>query len=71
MIFVSSACLRNKKIKDSVKELADNGFTNIELSGGTEYYDNFEVDLLNLKKDYNLNYQCHNYFPPPKNHFVL
>jgi sugar phosphate isomerase/epimerase len=27
--------------------------------------------LLELKYKYNLNYRCHNYFPPPKKHFVL
>jgi endonuclease IV len=26
---------------------------------------------LELKGKYNLNYRCHNYFPPPKKHFVL
>ncbi len=71
MIYVSSACLRHKKIKDSVQELAKNGFQNIELSGGTRYYDNFESDLLELKDKYKLNYRCHNYFPPPKKPFVL
>ena len=71
MIYISSSCVKNTKIKDSVEELATNGFKNIELSGGTEYYDNFENDLLELKDKYNLNYRCHNYFPPPKKHFVL
>jgi len=71
MIYVSSSCVKNKKIKNSVEELAINGFKNIELSGGTEYYDNFENDLLELKDRYSLNYRCHNYFPPPKEHFVL
>ena len=71
MIFVSSSCIKNKLIKSSVEELAINGFKNIELSGGTEYYDNFENDLLDLKDKYSLNYRCHNYFPPPKKHFVL
>ena len=71
MIYVSSSCVRNKTIKDSVQELIDNGFNNIELSGGTEYYDGFDDDLLELKEKYNLNYICHNYFPPPKEHFVL
>jgi sugar phosphate isomerase/epimerase len=71
MIYVSSSCVKNTKIKDSVEELAINGFKNIELSGGTDYYDNFENDLLELKDRYNLNYRCHNYFPPPKKHFVL
>ncbi|MGM0520261.1 MAG: TIM barrel protein [Campylobacterota bacterium] len=71
MIYVSSSCVKQKKIKDSVQELVDNGFKNIELSGGTEYYDGFEDDLLEQKEKYNLNYVCHNYYPPPKKHFVL
>ena len=71
MIYVSSSCVKNKRINHSVEELAQNGFQNIELSGGTEYYENLELDLLELKDKYNLNYRCHNYFPPPTKHFVL
>jgi len=71
VIYISTACVKNTKIKNSVEELASNGFRHIELSGGTEYYDNFEIDLLDLKDKYDLNYLCHNYFPPPKKHFVL
>jgi len=71
MIYISTSCVTHKKIKDSVQELAMNGFLNIELSGGTEYYDNFEKDLLELKYKYNLKYRCHNYFPPPEKHFVF
>ena len=71
MIFISSSYVKNIKIKDSVEELALNGFQNIELSGGTKKYANFEIDLLELKDKYNLNYQCHNYFPPPQQDFVL
>lgn len=71
MIFVSSSCVRHNKIKDSVKELVNHGFFNIELSGGTQRYRNLEVDLLRLQDKHNINYQCHNYFPPPAEHFVL
>jgi sugar phosphate isomerase/epimerase len=71
MIYVSSSCVKHTKIRGSVQELATHGFKNIELSGGTEYYENFENDLLELKDRYNLNYRCHNYFPPPKQPFVL
>ncbi len=71
MIYISSSCVKHNKIKDSVQELVDNGFKNIELSGGTEYYDGFESELLELKDKYDLSYLCHNYFPPPKEHFVL
>jgi sugar phosphate isomerase/epimerase len=71
MIYISSSCIPSVKIKDSVQELALNGFKNIELSGGTDYYEGFEDDLLVLKDKYNLSYRCHNYFPPPKEHFVI
>ena len=62
MIYVSSTCIKNKLIKDSVESLALAGFTNIELSGGTRYYPDFEKDLLTLQDKYGLNYQLHNYF---------
>ena len=71
MIYISSACVKHDKIKDSVQELVDNGFSNIELSGGTKYYHGFEDDLLDLQYKYKLNYICHNYFPPPKKDFVV
>lgn len=71
MIYISSSCLKVDKIKDSIILLAKNGFRNIELSGGTNYYDSFESDLISLKKQYKLNYIIHNYFPPSKKHFVL
>ena len=71
MIYVSSSCVTYNNICDSVQDLVNNGFKNIELSGGTEYHNNFENDILELKEKYNLNFICHNYFPPPKDHFVL
>lgn len=71
MIYITTACVRHNKISDSVRELAENGFRNIELSGGTDYYDTYIDDLLELQQEFNLNYICHNYFPPPKEHFVL
>lgn len=69
--YVSTSCIKTTKIKEAVETLYDSGFKNIELSGGTDYYENIETDLLGLKKQYNLCYLCHNYFPPPKEHFVL
>ena len=71
MIYISTSCVRTSRIKDSVSQLAEHGFKNIELSGGTDYYDKFEYDLLELQDKYSLNYRCHNYFPPPESHFVL
>jgi len=54
MIYISTSCVKHKKIKVSIQELVDNGYTNIELSGGTEYYDGFENDLLELKEKYGI-----------------
>ena len=71
MIFVSSSCVKKSRIKDSVLALVNDGFKNIELSGGTDYYDGYLDDLQEIQDKYSLNYQLHNYFPPPKDHFML
>jgi sugar phosphate isomerase/epimerase len=71
MIYVSSACSKQKKIGAAIRELAEHGFQNIELSGGTEYYESYEDDIFDLKEKYSLNFLIHNYFPPPKEDFVL
>jgi len=71
MVYVSSSCSKQKKIGAAIRELAEHGFQNIELSGGTEYYEGYEDDIFDLKKKYNLNFLVHNYFPPPKEDFVL
>ena len=71
MIYISSSCVRAKTIRDAVLQLAEAGFRHIELSGGTEWYDALPDDLLALKQRFNLEFLCHNYFPPPLKHFVL
>ena len=71
MIFVSTSGFKKKKINEIIDILVSNGFRNIELSGGSDYYDKLEEDLINLKEKYNLKLQLHNYFPPPKENFVL
>ena len=71
MIYVSSACSSYKRISDAVQELAEQGITNIELTGGTNYYNGYEQDLKQLQEKYSLQYLVHNYFPPPTDHFVL
>jgi sugar phosphate isomerase/epimerase len=71
MIFVSSSCVKSFRIADSISSLHNAGFKNIELSGGTQYYEGFLDDLIHLKKTAGINYLCHNYFPPPRKHFVL
>ncbi len=71
MIYVSSACIKKNRISAIIKQLAEHGVKNIELSGGTDYYDGLINDLETLKNIYHLNYVCHAYFPPPKVPFVV
>lgn len=71
MIYVSSACIKKSRISDVIKEYVQCGIKNIELSGGTEYYDELVNDLSFMKEKYNLNYVFHAYFPPPKEDFVI
>ena len=71
MIYVSSACIKNQKIRETVIDLANKGIRSIELSGGTVYYQELESDLNSLKEMYDLKYVCHAYFPPPKEDFVV
>ena len=71
MIYVSSSCLKNNLIKQSIEELAIEGYKNIEISGNTLFYKNYLQDLQRLKDKYSLNYLIHNYFPPPEKDFML
>ena len=71
MIFVSTSGFKNKRISEIIEILVFNKFKNIELSGGSTYYEGIEEELVKLKLKYDLNLQLHNYFPPPKDGFVL
>lgn len=71
MIYISSSCSKEKRIGHAIQELAEHGFHNIELSGGTEHYESYEDDIFDLKEKYNLDFLVHNYFPPPEEDFVL
>jgi sugar phosphate isomerase/epimerase len=70
-IFVTSASVKAKKIKDSILSLMQDGHRSIELTGGTEAYPELEDDLTDLIKAHDLEFILHNYFPPAKNHFIL
>ncbi len=71
MIFLSSSSSKKQRIIESIKELVGHGIKNIELSGGTTYYNSIVDDIVCLREKYGLNYLIHNYFPPPKIDFVL
>ena len=71
MIYISTSSIYRDSVKDCVKELAALGIRNIELSGGAGYSEGILESLKDLKEKYSLNYLIHNYFPPPKEGFVL
>lgn len=71
MIYISSSCIKKNNIAEILYILAKKGIKNIELSGGTNYYNEMEQELIKLKQQYQLQYACHAYFPPPKEPFVV
>lgn len=69
MIFVSSSCFKKKKINELLSYCKKNKIKNLEFSGGSEY----QKDILKILTKYskNFNYSIHNYFPPPKENFII
>lgn len=71
LIYVSSSCVKARTIKEACIKLNNEGYSNIELSGGTDWYPEWEKDLIEVRETLGLSLLAHNYFPPPKNSFVL
>ena len=71
MIYVSTSCVKSNDIKKSINCLINNGFRNIELSGGSQNYNGLEKDLISIKENKKINFVLHNYFPPSDIPFVL
>jgi sugar phosphate isomerase/epimerase len=71
MIYCSTACIKDNNLLSNIRKLVDMGITNIELTGGCEYLRSINSELLSLKNLYNLNFIVHNYFPPPKEDFII
>ena len=71
MIYCSTACIKEKNLILNIKKFLDLGIKNIELTGGCDYLTSIEGKLLNLKREYGINFLIHNYFPPPSKGFVI
>ena len=65
-IYISTGGFSKKSANLAIADLERYGFKNIELSGGPH-----KKNLFYLIKNKKLNFQIHNYFPPPKVPFVL
>ena len=70
MIYISTGGFKTNTCSQSINSLIDNGIFSIELSGG-QFEINQKNYLNSIKKDKKLILQVHNYFPPPKDPFVL
>lgn len=68
MIFISTGGIKDKTAVDIASEYKSSGIYAIELSGG-QYSDNQLERLKKMTEE--VVFQVHNYFPPPKNPFVL
>ncbi|MDE7366054.1 MAG: TIM barrel protein [Lachnospiraceae bacterium] len=71
MLYLSSSAIKKRTISEVLRECVENGIHNIELSGGTVYYDSIMEDLYYWKEQAGLQYVCHAYFPPPRQDFVV
>jgi len=71
MIYISSSSSKHTNIIGCIEEIYQHGFKNIELSGGTQYYEGIENDLSDIQQRLSINFLLHNYFPPPKKEFIL
>lgn len=71
MIYVSTACLSEKNLKQNLKLFNKLNVKNIELTGNILYEKNYKKILQNYKFKYKFNFLIHNYFPIPKKPFML
>jgi len=67
-IYISTGGYKNLTAANVSKIFIENGINSIELSGTKYSFDTIE-SLTDLKDK--INFKIHNYFPPPKNPFVL
>ena len=68
MLYVSTGGIKNKTAVETAIDFSEAGIFDIELSGG-QHSPTYKEDLMKLSE--NMNFQVHNYFPPPKKPFVF
>ena len=69
-IFLSTTCFSSKNLIEILNTCRTNQILNLEISGNINYLN--DRSLKNLFDQYeDINLRFHNYFPVPKNHFVL
>ena len=69
-IFLSTTCFKNDSLEEIIKISRENGIYNLEVSGGLKYLDLKKLQKI-FEKNTDINFRFHNYFPIPKNPFVI
>lgn len=64
MIYVSTIACSNIRCVDAIKILFKKKFSNIEITSSGLYERSDAAEIINFKKNNNINLRCHNYFPP-------
>lgn len=70
-VFVSLSSAGEADLSNAIDALLSEGFSNIELSGGTVFNQATKDILLNYKENSNVKFHVHNYFPAPDQSFAL
>ena len=71
MIYVSTACINEKKLNENLKIFNKLNIKNIELTGNISFEKNYKKILKYFKINHKFNFLIHNYFPIPKKPFML
>ena len=69
-IFLSTTCFNYDCLEEIIKISKENGVYNLEISGGLKYLDPNKYEEI-FEKNKEINFRFHNYFPIPKNSFVI
>lgn len=66
-LFFSTNCLSQLTSWEALKVYNKIGLRNVELGSSMDYMDDPSAEI----RKYDFNFLVHNYFPPPKSHFIL
>ena len=70
-VFVSTTAFKTKNLKSILELCVKNDICNLELGSNVDYADD-NIDVIHrYRKDFNIKFLVHNYFPRPKHDFVL
>jgi len=70
-VYISTSAFKNRSLKKIFYTCLELGFTNVELSANVDYADDNVAVVRKLYKSGQMRFLVHNYFPRPKEDFVL